>query len=146
MPQVSLKARHIPGQLNVRRQAILSRPDHPDKVVPPSRGLPLDMFLVAPTSSRPVCNQVKQQLALICVTGTRSPSLGSGCTQSSLREPGPIRLPVDSHLEKTGGDVAGQPLQENHSDFSRVAQHALVLGPGTCRAKSPCAYQTCPLC
>ena len=28
-----------------------------------------------------------------------------------------------------GGEVAPLPMQENHSDCSRVAQHALVLGP-----------------
>ena len=28
----------------------------------------------------------------------------------------------------SGGEVAGLPVQENHSDCSGVAQHALVLG------------------
>ena len=27
------------------------------------------------------------------------------------------------------GEAAGLPMQENHYDYSRVAQHALVLGP-----------------
>ena len=30
---------------------------------------------------------------------------------------------------QSGGEVVGLPMQENHSDCSRVAQHALVLGP-----------------
>ena len=29
----------------------------------------------------------------------------------------------------SGGEAAGLPMQENNSDYSRVAQHALVLGP-----------------
>ena len=29
----------------------------------------------------------------------------------------------------SGGEAAGLPMQENHYDYSRVAQHALVLGP-----------------
>ena len=29
----------------------------------------------------------------------------------------------------SGGEVAGLPMQQNHSDCSGVAQHALVLGP-----------------
>ena len=41
---------------------------------------------------------------------------------------GPICLPTGSHLGQSGGEVAGLPMQENHSDHSRVAQHALVLG------------------
>ena len=41
---------------------------------------------------------------------------------------GPLCLPTSSHLGQSGGEVTGLPLQQNHSDCSRVAQHALVLG------------------
>ena len=37
-------------------------------------------------------------------------------------------LSTSSHLGQSGGEVTGLPLQQNHSDCSRVAQHALVLG------------------
>ena len=39
-----------------------------------------------------------------------------------------IRLPTDRHIGQSGGEVTGLPVQENHSDCPRVAQHALVLG------------------
>ena len=39
-----------------------------------------------------------------------------------------IHLPTISHIGQSGGEVAGIPMQENHSDCSGVAQHALVLG------------------
>ena len=42
---------------------------------------------------------------------------GSGC----------IRLPTDHHPRQSG-EVAGLPLQKDHSDRSRVAQRTLVLG------------------
>ena len=45
---------------------------------------------------------------------------GSGC----------IYIPTSSHLGQSGGEVAGLPMQKNHSDCSGVAQHALVLGSG----------------
>ena len=45
-----------------------------------------------------------------------------------MGESGCIRLPTSGHLGQSGGEVAGLPLQENHSDCSGVAQHALVLG------------------
>ena len=45
-----------------------------------------------------------------------------------MGESGRIRLPTSSHLGQSGGEVTGLPLQENHSDCSGVAQHALVLG------------------
>ena len=36
--------------------------------------------------------------------------------------------PIQCHLGQSGGEVAGLSMQENHSDCSGVAQHALVLG------------------
>ena len=41
---------------------------------------------------------------------------------------GPIRISTSSHLGQSGGEVAGLHMEENHSDCSWVAQHALVLG------------------
>ena len=89
------------------------------------------MLEVAPATSGPVCHQVQQQTATVCVTGSRPPGLGSGCTQPLLGGPGPIRLPPGSHLGQSGGEAPGLPLQQNNSDCPRVAQHALVLGPGS---------------
>ena len=89
------------------------------------------MLKMAPATSGPVCHQVQQQTATVCVTGSRPPGLGSGCTQPLLGGPGPIRLPTGSHLGQSGGEAPGLPLQQNNSDCSRVAQHPLVLGPGS---------------
>ena len=111
------------------RQAIQTRPDHPNRVVSPSRGLPSNMQQVAPASNRPICHEVQQQVASVCVTGTRSPGHSSGCTQSAMGGSGCICLSTSSHLGQSGGEVTGLPMQENHSDCSGVAQNALVLGP-----------------
>ena len=86
------------------------------------------MLPVAPATSGPVCHQVQQQTATICVTGPRPPGMGSGCTQPLLGGPGHIRLSTSSHLGQSGGEVTGLSLQQNNSDCPRVAQHALVLG------------------
>ena len=109
------------------RQAIPFRPDHSNRVVPPSRGFPSYMQQVALASDRPICHKVQQQVTSVCVTSTRSPSSSSGCTQFPMRGSGRICLPTTSHLGQSGGAVAGLPLQENHSDCSGVAKHALVL-------------------
>ena len=109
------------------RQAIPIRPDH-SKSGPSLRGLPSDMQQVAPASDRPICHEV-QQVASVCVTGSGSPGHSSGCSQSAMGGSGRVRLPTSSHLGQSGGEVAGLPMQENHSDCSGVAQHALVLGP-----------------
>ena len=58
----------------------------------------------------------------------RPPGLGIRCTLPAMGESGPICLPTSSHLGQSDGELAGLPMQENHSDCFRVAQHALVLG------------------
>ena len=111
-----------------RRQAIQARPDHPDRMVPSPRGLLSHTLPVAQAPSGPVCHQVQQQIARVCVTDFRPPGMGSGCTQSVLGRSGPICLPTSSHLGPSGGKAAGLPIQQNHTDCTGVAQHALVLG------------------
>ena len=101
-------------------------PDHPNRVVSPSRGLSLIMQQVAPAQNRLICHEVQQQVASVCVTG--SPGHSSGCAQSAMVGSGSIHLPTINHIGQNGGEVAGLPMQENHSDCSGVAQHALVLG------------------
>ena len=93
-----------------------------------ARGFPSYMLPVAPATSGPVCHQIQQQTTIVCVTGSGSPGMGSGCTQPVMAISGPICLPTSSHLGQSGGEVAGLPMQQDHSDCTRVAQHALVLG------------------
>ena len=85
------------------RQAIQTWPDHSNRVVTSSKSVPSNMLPVAPAQSGPVCYQIQQQTATVCVTGSRPPGMGSGCTQPLLGEPGPIRLSTSSHLGQRGG-------------------------------------------
>ena len=96
--QVTLKAGHIPGRLNVvaDRLSTVGRPFK--QVVSPSRGLPSNMQQVAPASDRPFYNKVQQQASSICVTSTGPPGPGSQCTQPVMGGSGPICLPTSSHL------------------------------------------------
>ena len=111
-------------------QAIQARPDHPNRVVSPSRGLPSIMQQVAPAPNRSICHDIQQQVTSVFVTGTGSPGHSSGRTQFVMGGSTCIRLPTSSYLGQSGGEVAGLPMQQNHSDCSGVAQHALVLGSG----------------
>ena len=110
------------------RQAIQTWPDHSNRVVTSSRSVPSCMLKVASATSGPVCHQVQQQTATVCVTGAGPPGLGSGCTQSLLGGPGPICLSTSGHLGQSSGEITGLPLQQDNSDCPRVAKHALVLG------------------
>ena len=77
-------------------------------------------------SDRYICHKVQQQVTSVCVTSTGPPRLGSGRTQPAMGGSGCLCLPTSSHLGQSGGEVAGPPLAQNHSDHSGVAQHALV--------------------
>ena len=98
------------------------------RVVSPSGGLPSNMQPVAPASNRPICHEVQQQVASVCVTRTGSPGHNSGCTKSAMGGSGHVYFPTRSHLGQSDGEVTGLPMQENHSDCSGEAQQALVLG------------------
>ena len=103
----------------------------------PSRGLPLNMQQVAPAQNRLICHEVQQQVASVCVTCTGSPGHSSGCAQSAMVGSGSIHLPTINHIRQSGGGVAGLPMQENHSDCSGVAQHALGLDLVTMSSQIP---------
>ena len=78
------------------RQTIQTRPDHSNRMVPSPRGLPSHMLPAVPALSGPVCHQVQQHTPTVCVTSSRSPGMGSGCTQSVLGRSGTICLPTSS--------------------------------------------------
>ena len=109
-------------------QAIQAGPDHSDRMVTLPRSVQSYMQPVALTSGGPFCHQVQQQTSSVCLSSPRPPGVGSGCTQPLLGGPGPICLPTGSHLGQSGGEATELPLQQDNSDCTRVAQHALVLG------------------
>ena len=80
------------------RQAITSRPDHSNRMVPPSRGFPVHMQQVAPAKHRPICHEVQQQITSVCVTSTGPPGHCSGRPQSAMGGSGRLCLPTSSHL------------------------------------------------
>ena len=111
-------------------QAIQTGPDNSDGMISPHRNLSGYMLPVAPTSGGPLCHEVQQQTASVCVSGAGPLSYCSRCTQHALGELGCLRLPTGSHLGQSSGKVTELSRQQDNSDCSRVAQHALVLGPG----------------
>ena len=112
------------------RQAIQTRSDHTDRVVPPPGGISKHMQEVAPTSSRSVCHKIQPQTSSVCLSSPGPPGCSSGCSHSAMGGPGCICLSTDLHLGQSSGEATGLPVPESYSDCSRVAQHALVLGLG----------------
>ena len=110
------------------RQAIQIRSNHSNRMVPSPRGLPSHLLPVAPAPSGSVCHQVQQQTSTVCLIGSRPPNMGGGC-QPFPGGSGSICFPTSSHLGQSGEEVATLPMQQNNSDGTRLAQHALVQGP-----------------
>ena len=121
--QVTLKARHIPGRLNV----VADKLSRLGQTIQTEWSLLPEVFQTI--YNRPICHEVQQQAAPVCFTSPGSPGCSSGRTQSAMEGSGHICLPTSSHIGQSGGEVAGFPLQKNHSDCPGVAEHALVLGP-----------------
>ena len=128
---VTLKARHIPGHLNV----IADKLSRLGQTIQTEWSLNPEVF-------QAICNRWhRPQVDLFAtrfnnklpqfVSGPRPPSMGSGCSQPVMGRTGPIRLPTGSHLGQSGGEVVRLPVQQNDTDCTRVAKHALVLGSGS---------------
>ena len=62
------------------------------------------MQQVAPASNRPICHEVIQQVALVCVTSTGSPGYSSECAQSAMVGSGSIHLCTISHIGQSGDE------------------------------------------
>ena len=84
---------------------------------------------MAPASNRSLCYEIQQQVAPVCVTSSGSHGHCSGCTQFIMGKSGCVRLPTDSHIGQSGGEVAGLPIPKVNHHCSGVAQHDMVLGP-----------------
>ena len=110
-------------------QAIQTRPGHSNGMVSPHRGFSDHMHQVAPASDRPLCHEVQQQTPSVCLTGARLPGHCSRCTQSAVGGSRCLCLPTSSHLGLSSREATKLPRQQNNPDCSRLAQHALVLGP-----------------
>ena len=105
------KARHIPGRLNVVA----------DKLSRLGQTIQTKWFLlpevfhcmqqVAPAQNRLIYHKVQQQVASVCVTGTRSPGHSSGCAQSAMVGSESIHLPTISHIGQVVEKLQDSPCK-----------------------------------
>ena len=88
------------------------------------------MFQVATTPSGPVCHQVQQQTASLCLTGSRPPSLDSGRLSLNWEDLDPYAFPPAAILGKVVEKLQDYPCNRIILIAPGLAQHALVLGSG----------------
>ena len=76
--------------------------DHPNRMVPPSRGYSSPVQQVALASNRSLCYEIQQQITPVCIT------------QFVIGESGRVRLPTHSHIGQSSGEVAGLSISKVH--------------------------------
>ena len=110
------------------RQTVQTQSGDTDRVV--SAGVQSLVLKMGPAACGPICNPFQSHTFQVCVTGSGSYSLGSGCSQSVMGESGCVCLSSSIPTQPSNFQGDRSRLWQNDSDRPRVAQHALVLGPG----------------
>ena len=127
---ITLRARHIPGRLNVIADKLSTQSSDSDRMAPLPSSFQSVVFQVAPTTSGLVCDQVQSQTAQFCVTGSGSDSLGGRRPELILGTSERICIPSSLPAPQSNFKDKGSGLSQDDSDCPRLAKHALVLGPG----------------
>ena len=145
--QVTLRARHIPGRLNViaHKLSRLGQTIQTEWSTSP-RSVPSYMLPVAPAPIGLVCHQIQQQTSTVCVTDSRPPGLGSGRTQPFLGGLDPYAFPPAAILGKVVEKLQDYPC-------NRI----ILIAPGwlnmpwfwdlvAMSSQIPRVYPTYPIC
>ena len=112
------------------RQTVPTQSGDPNGMVSPPGGVCSNMPALAPPVCGPVCHPVQSQTSPVCIPGSRPISVGSGCLKSPLGGLGRLCVSTDGPSSSGGNETLGPRIPSSHSDSTRLAQHALVLGPG----------------
>ena len=110
------------------RQAIPAQSGDPDRVVPVSTGIQSLVLQLGPTADRSFCHPIQSQASQVCLSGSGLDSLGSGCSQPIMEQPG--RVCLSSSIPSQSGHIktGGSGLSQDDINRSGLAKHALVLG------------------
>ena len=74
------------------RQAVPAQPGDPDRVVPVSTGVQSLVLQLGPAADRSFCHPIQSQASQVCLSSSGFDSLGGGCSQSTMEQPGRVRL------------------------------------------------------
>ena len=136
---ITLKARHIPGCLNVMAD-LLSRSNQvqSDRMVTSSTGVQTDLPKVVHSPRGPFCHSSEPQAPSVRVSYPRPPGLGHRCSKHRLDGSHCLCLP--SNGSPSQGDPKNQAVHlPDHSNSPRLARDALVLGPSAALNRDPSA-------
>ena len=132
-----LKARHIPGCLNVMADLPVQIQTSPvNRMVTASVGVQTDLPKVVHTSCRPVCHSSEPQTSAVHISCPRPKGVGHRYTERKLDGSHCLYLP--SNGSPSQGDPKNQTmLLSDHCNSPRLARDALVLGPSAALNRDP---------
>ena len=132
---ITLKARHIPGCLNVMAN-LLSRSRSVNRMVSASADVQTDLPEVVHTSCRLICHSPEPQTSTVRISCPRPKGLEHRCSKHKLDQPHGLCLP--SYSSPSQGDPKDQAMSlPDHCDSPRLARDALVLGPSAALNRDP---------
>ena len=133
--QITLKARHIPGCLNVMAN-LQVEPSSVNRMVTTSTSVPSDLPKVVHSSCRPICHSSEPQASTVRVSSPRSKCLGHRCSEHKLDGSHCLCLPSDSSPSQGDPKHQAMPLPD-HCNSPRLARDTLVLGPSAALNRDP---------
>ena len=135
--KITLKARHIPGCLNVDgRSTVQVEPSSVNRMVTASAGVQTDLSQVVHSSCRSICHLSEPQSSTVRVSSPRPKCLGHRCSGHKLVRSHCLCLP--SQGSPSQGDPESQTIQlPDHRNSPRLARDALVLGPSAALNRDP---------
>ena len=83
---------------------------------------------LGPAADRSVCHPIQSQASQVCLSSSGLDSLGGGCSQSTMEQPGRVRLSSSLPSQSSHIQTGQSGLSQNDLNRSGLAQHALVLG------------------
>ena len=127
--RIQIRARHVPGSLNVIADSLSRR----DKVIQTEWSLHQQIFnqicSLAHTNGRPVCNSSKSQTSNLCISCLRQKGLENRCIEYLFGMPRRLCLLSSSHPATSNSKNNNIPMQDDCTG-PRVARDAVVLGSG----------------
>ena len=131
---ITLKARHIPGCLNVMAD-LLSRSNQVQNGHCVRRCSNRSAKVVH-SSWRSICHSSEPQTSTVCVSSPRPKCLGHRCSELKLDGSHCLCLPSDGSPSQGDPKNQAMPLAD-HRNSPRLARDALVLGPSAALNRDP---------
>ena len=133
--QITLKARHIPGCLNVMAD-LLSRSNQVNRMVAASAGVQTDLSKMVHSSCTSICHSSDPQSSTARISSPRPKCLGHRCSEH--KRVGSHCLCLLSHGSSSQDDPKYQAIQlSDLCNNPRLARDALVLGPSAALNRDP---------